>query len=330
MRTGLNRQYAIGYSLLLDFGLAAMLYRMTGLIRRWAFALALLAALSACLPFNRPAPTELSPGKTPTLMPTPVTSPSLTPDNIPTKNTPTPSPPACLSAPGQILNGIIDGTLLAKAMTYHVYVPPCYLDEPEMHYPTLYLLLGQTYHEDQWIRLGVPAAMDKLIAAGVIPPFVIVFPYDYSYLQPTQYRFEDVFMQALIPQIDTTYRTIPNTAHRAVGGLSRGAAWALHLGIRHPEIFGAIGAHSPVIFYSDGTSLPVALQAIPSGQLPRLYIDIGDADEDLENDLNFKSFLDEHNIPYEWHANIGFHDEAYWAAHVEAYLQWYAEGWMKK
>jgi enterochelin esterase-like enzyme len=240
-----------------------------------------------------------------------------------------PDIPACLSTPGQVLNGIIDGTLLAKPMTYRVYVPPCYLDEPETHYPTLYLLHGQTYNEDQWIRLGVPATMDRLIATGAIPPFIIVFPYDYSYLQPTQYRFEEVFMQALVPQIDTTYRTIPDAAHRAVGGLSRGAAWALHLGIRHPDVFGAIGAHSPVIFYSDGASLPLALQNIPSDQLPRIYIDIGDADEQLENDLHFKDFLDEHHIPYEWHENIGFHDETYWAAHVETYLRWDADAWTK-
>jgi len=191
-------------------------------------------------------------------------------------------------------------------------------------------LHGQTYNEDQWVRLGVPATMDKLIMAGEISPFIVVFPYDYSYLQPTQYHFEDVFMQQLLPQIDSTYRTIPNATHRAVGGLSRGAAWALHLGVNHPDVFAAIGAHSPVIFYTDGVTLPIALKDMPVGLIPRLFIDTGDADQALKNNLEFKTFLDEHAIPYEWHEYTGFHDETYWGAHVETYLRWYAEGWNKK
>jgi enterochelin esterase-like enzyme len=172
--------------------------------------------------------------------------------------------------------------------------------------------------------------MDKLITTGQIPPFIIVFPYDYSYLQPTQYHFEDVFMQTLLPEVDATYRTLPNASHRAIGGLSRGAAWALHLGINHPDIFGEIGAHSPAMFYTDGVLLPITLQNIPTGSVPRLYLDMGDEDRELENNLNFKKFLDEHNIPYEWHEYIGFHDEKYWGTHVETYLRWYADGWVKK
>lgn len=223
--------------------------------------------------------------------------------------------------------GVVNSTLLAKPMTYRVYLPPCYSVEITSRYPTLYLLHGQTFDESQWLRMGVPAAMDRLVSSGAIPPFIVVMPYDYAYLQPTQYPFEDVFMNALIPQIDAAYRTIPDGVHRAVGGLSRGGAWALHLGIHHPDMFSTIGAHSPAIFYSDGSSLRLALRNIPEDQQPRLFIDIGDADDELSNLLIFKNFLNEYEIPYEWHTYIGFHDEVYWAAHVDGYLRWYAAGW---
>jgi len=239
----------------------------------------------------------------------------------------TPNPaPSCLSRPGRLVDGVVDTALLPKPMTYHVYLPPCYAEEQERRYPVLYLLHGQTYDEDQWIRLGAPSTADGLIVAGQVPPFIIVFPYDYSYLQPAQYRFEDVFLQVLVPQIDMAYRTLSDAAHRAVGGLSRGGAWALHLGIRHPELFGTIGAHSPAIFYSDGM-LPLRLSKISPEQLPRIYIDVGDADSELQTSREFKSVLDRYNIPYEWHEYIGFHNEAYWGAHVEEYLRWYAQGW---
>jgi enterochelin esterase-like enzyme len=296
------------------------LFSTTGFVPRLGLYLALLAALSACLPFNEPVPPLA------TLVKTPIPV-SLTPDTlIPSpQGTPDASPidtPAC--PPGQLVSGVVDSNLLAKPMRYRVYLPPCYDEEQEHRYPVLYLLHGQTSTEDQWIRLGVPTAAERLIAAGEISPFIIVFPYDYSYLQPYQYRFEDVFLELLIPQVDTAYRTIPAAAQRAIGGLSRGGAWALHLGIHHPDVFGAIGAHSPAIFYSDTASLHLYLRDIPPNQLPRLYIDIGDADGELDNTLVFKRFLDANNIPYEWHQYIGFHNEAYWRAHVDEYLRWYA------
>ena len=294
-------------------------------LKRW-LVLAFFIALSGCIPYNQPLPTATFPVKTRT--PTQTIEASVTPPPPSVTPSPTPTSEACLADPGAIVKGIIKTKQLPKPMSYFVYLPRCYIERPNLRYPVLYLLHGQTYTEDQWIRLGVPTTMDKLIAAGEIPPFLIVFPYDYSYLQPTQYHFEDVFMQELLPEIDSTYRTLPSTRQRAIGGLSRGAAWALHLGINHPDIFGAVGAHSPAIFYTDGILMPLKLKDIPTGQRPRLFIDTGDADGELEHNIDFKKFLDENDIAYEWHEYPGFHDEKYWSAHVETYLRWYASAWL--
>lgn len=301
--------------------------RTKQLIHRWMFALALLATLAACTPSNQQTPTLTLPVKVKTPTPTPI-PPTVTITST-SSRTPTPTPETCRSVPGGIVKGIIETKQLPKPMSYFVYIPPCYIERPNQRYPVLYLLHGQTYAEDQWIRLGVPTTLDKLITTGVVAPFLIVFPYDYSYLQPTQYHFEDVFMQELLPEIDSTYRTLPNPAQRSIGGLSRGAAWALHLGINHPDVFGAIGAHSPVMFYTDGIRLPITLQNLPVGMAPRLFLDIGDNDRELQHNLEFKKFLDEHDIPHEWHVSPGFHDEKYWSTHVETYLRWYASGWVK-
>jgi enterochelin esterase-like enzyme len=254
-------------------------------------------------------------------MPTPTLPPL--PTSLPTPT----QTPDCRALPGQLVDGVVNTTLLAKPMTFHVYLPPCYADEQAQRYPVLYLLHGQTYNEDQWIRLGVPTTADRLIAAGQVTPFIVVFPYDYSYLQPWQYPFEQVFMQLLVPQIDTTYRTLPDAAHRAVGGLSRGGAWALHLGLRHPDVFGAIGGHSAAIFYSDAGTLPITVRDIPANQLPRIYLDAANDDSELKSSENIRQMLDNFKVPYEWHESPGFHDEAYWGAHVEDYLRWYAGPW---
>jgi enterochelin esterase-like enzyme len=300
-----------------------MEYSMTRFIRHTVFCLSLLAALAACVPSNRPGATA-TPVATATL---PASLPTSTLSPLPTR-APTPTQTTgCHTLPGQLLNGEIVTVLLAKPMTYRVYLPACYVEDQAQHYPVLYLLHGQTYNEDQWIRLGVPTTADRLIAAGQAAPFIVVFPYDYSYLQPWQYHFEEVFMQLLVPQIDATYRTLPDAAHRAVGGLSRGGAWALHLGIHHPDVFGAIGAHSPAIFYSDAGSLPLYLRDIPASQLPRIYLDAANNDSELPSSENIRQLLDRFKVPYEWHESAGFHDETYWGAHVEEYLRWYAQGW---
>ena len=296
---------------------------MAAFIRRALLCLSLLVTLTACTGSNQPIPTATAKPRTSTPVPSPVPSVTLTPTPAPSA-TPTSD---CHTLPGQLVNGEIDTPLLPKPMTYHVYLPPCYDTDTARRYPLLYLLHGQTYNEDQWIRLGVPTTADRLIAAGQLPPFIVVFPYDYSYLQPWQYPFEDVFMTLLVPQIDTTYRTLTDPAHRAVGGLSRGGAWALHLGLRHPDVFGAIGGHSAAIFYSDAGTLPITVRDLPQDQLPRIYLDAGNNDSELPSSENIKKLLDTFNVPYEWHENIGFHDEAYWGAHVEDYLRWYAAPW---
>jgi enterochelin esterase-like enzyme len=266
--------------------------------------------------------------------PAPVASPTFIEKAIPILSTvPVPTtafhtaPATCNQKTGSFQAGVINTDLLAKPMRYSVYLPACYTLDTKKRYPVLYLLHGQGYSEDQWIRIGAASTADRLMAAGDIPPFIIVFPFDYSNKQPTEYSFEEVFVQQLIPTIDHSYRTLDNASHRAIGGLSRGGAWALHIGASHPDLFGAIGGHSPAIFFSDQKSLPRNLLAIPSSQLPRIWLDAGDSDSQYTVIVSFEEFLSKNNLSHEWHEYIGWHDEKYWSAHVDSYLSWYALGW---
>lgn len=211
-------------------------------------------------------------------------------------------------------------------MRYVVYLPPCY-DVGTENFPVLYLLHGQNYDEEQWIRIGAVETAERLIRSGEIPPFLIVFPYDHSFKQPTEYKFAQVFLEMLIPRIESEYRARTDAASRAIGGLSRGGAWAIHLGLRNPGLFGVVGAHSPAVFYSDMTTLRLRLRDADRETFPRVYVDVGLSDSQYQNALAFARLLDEMNLPHEWHEYIGFHDEAYWSAHVEEYLRWYAQAW---
>jgi enterochelin esterase-like enzyme len=214
-------------------------------------------------------------------------------------------------------------------MDYRIYLPPCYENQAGVRYPVLYLIHGQSYNDDQWDRLGADDTAEQLILRGEIPPFLIVMPRDRLWVQPKEDPFGEVFLNELIPFIDRSYRTLPQRAYRAIGGLSRGAGWAVHLGLQNWSLFSALGAHSLAVFESDAPKIEQWLSEIPPGRMPRIFLDIGDRDRPpiLHSALWFEQLLTRKQIPHEWYLYTGYHEEAYWQAHVEQYIRWYAAPW---
>jgi enterochelin esterase-like enzyme len=219
--------------------------------------------------------------------------------------------------------------ILPAPLVFRIYLPPCYEEDTDQSYPVLYLIHGQTYSDTQWDRLGVPETADRLIRTGQTAPFLVVMPRDRVWLEPTEDKFGLAVEQALIPFIDENYRTIADREHRAIGGLSRGGAWAAHLALSHWELFGALGVHSGFVFYSDVQPIYQWLNAIPEEMTPRIYMDIGNSDrpEITEGAKWLENLLTRFGIPHEWHMFVGEHEEAYWQAHVEDYLRWYSMDW---
>jgi enterochelin esterase-like enzyme len=213
-------------------------------------------------------------------------------------------------------------------LKFHLYLPPCYEQDTARHYPVLYLIHGQSFNDDQWVRLGATKAANELIAAGM-PPFIIVMPFDkYHYRQPATDPFDEAVIEELIPFIDSTYRTFPERTSRAVGGLSRGGGWALHFALNYPNLFGTFGGHSLAILDEDGRRLSRLLDSIPVEDMPRIYMDIGKSDGLKASAEKFEAQLTERGIPHEWYVYPGFHNEAYWSKHVKEYIKWYATGWV--
>lgn len=291
------------------------------------FVLAIAACTAAPPTADRPI-IQFDPTPTPleaaTHTPIPEPSPTAT---EPLRPSPTPTP-ACSESVGTLEHLQLSDTPLApEPLRFFVYTPPCYQTETDRYYPVLYLIHGQSSTEDQWVRLGVPVHMDALIAAGEIPPFLVVMPYDKSSASPARDPFGPAVVNNLIPWIDAHYRTLAIRPYRAIGGLSRGAGWAVHLGLEDWGLFGAIGGHSLAVQYGDGARIPGWLDAIPASSYPRIYLDIGASDGLFSSAAQFEQLLDARGIPHEWHPFQGTHNEAYWSSHVDDYLRWYGEGW---
>ena len=63
-------------------------------------------------------------------------------------------------------------------------------------------------------------------------------------MQDMMSAFEDDVTQALIPFIDSNFRTIPDREHRAMAGLSMGGMQTFHVTFKHLDLFSYIGGFS--------------------------------------------------------------------------------------
>jgi enterochelin esterase-like enzyme len=151
-----------------------------------------------------------------------------------------------------------DSATLERAYTYTVYLPAGYA-ESQARYPVIYLLHGRGDNMDAW--LNVRATLDRMIAAGELPPLIAVMPdfpsssrggyYVDSLLDSILKRpelIETAFMSDLIPHIDATFRTVAAREGRAVGGYSMGGYGALRYALAYPQTFTGAIVLSPAVY----------------------------------------------------------------------------------
>jgi len=217
-----------------------------------------------------------------------------------------------------------------EILTGRVYLPPCYGSDPDREYPTLYMLHGATETDQQWDDLGLDEWADTLILEKEISPLIIIMPREITWIILPENPFGDHLITAVIPWIDGNYQTLGNRDYRAIGGMSRGGNWAIRLGLLHWGLFGSIGAHSTPLFIGDLKRVPGWVEIIPSSQIPRILMDIGEDDNNLADAQALHESLLDLDLPHEWRLYPGLHDEHYWRSHLEEYLKWYSEGWTEQ
>ena len=131
-----------------------------------------------------------------------------------------------------------------------IYLPPSYETLKTRRYPVLYWLHGGFGNA----REGVWAVeqMDRGMKAHLMPEAIVVLAQAlpvgwYVNSKDGKRPVEDVIIRDLIPHIDATYRTINKREGRGIEGMSMGGYGALHLGMKYPDLFGAISSVAPSI-----------------------------------------------------------------------------------
>jgi S-formylglutathione hydrolase FrmB len=153
----------------------------------------------------------------------------------------------------KLLRGNLPGDPHVREL--HVYTPPGYETGTE-RYPVIWCLAGFTgrgrsFLNDAAWTPTLNERMDALIASGRAKPVILALPDCFTHLGGSQYvnstglgRYEDYLMEELVPLVDERYRTRPSSDHRGVMGKSSGGYGSIVLGMRHPDIFGAVACHS--------------------------------------------------------------------------------------
>lgn len=277
-------------------------------------------------------------------------------------NAPVPVVPA---PQARLLESITLGSsLLNRAVRYSIYLPPDYYVS-NRRYPVVYLLHGYSDNETSWIQFGeTDRIVDELIKSGELPPMIIVMPdagvtwymNDYQ----SMYRYEDMFVQELIPRIDSAYRTRTQREYRAVSGLSMGGHGSLLLAMHHPDLFGSCAALSAAVFteetianmpddrYNDRfasllsgpvkgeerltahwkrNSPLVLARSAPESDLKRVrwYIDCGDDDGLSAANAQLHIELLKRKIEHEYRVRDGAHTWAYWRTGLPEALKFIAK-----
>ena len=142
-----------------------------------------------------------------------------------------------------------------------VYLPPSYDRESTRRYPVLLVLTGfggrgrMLLNDNPW-SASLDDRMDARIASGDAAETILVMADCFTRLGGSQYmdstatgRYETHLIDELLPWIDAHYRTLAEPAHRGVIGKSSGGYGALRLGMRHPDVFGAVASHSGDLYF---------------------------------------------------------------------------------
>jgi len=220
-------------------------------------------------------------------------------------------------------------------------------------YPVLYLLHGGGQDHTAF-------AVRPWFAVQATRGLIIVTPnageswYVNSVVDPKA-RFEDFVVKDLVSYIDTNYRTVASRQGRAVAGVSMGGWGAMLLGLKHHQMFGAVGAMSaPYLISRQSPNMdmkareqqtfgtpgsperlerdPVALlAAIPLESVPVLFLASGNQDIFVTDNRRFVERLTDRKVPYEYRElSPRGHSWDLWDDQLVAFIEMLSRMWSQR
>ena len=151
---------------------------------------------------------------------------------------------------GDSLQGNLEGDAVDRDVI--VFLPPGYAKNKKRRYPVVYALHGYSIGADQWTHeIHVPQTIEGAFAHGA-NEMIVVLPDSKTVYYGSMYSssattgdFEKFIWHDLVAYIDAHYRTIADRQSRGLAGHSMGGYGASRIGMKHPDVFGALYIMSP-------------------------------------------------------------------------------------
>src|SRR5665213_2238831 len=151
---------------------------------------------------------------------------------------------------GKALEGNLEGDAADRDVL--VFLPPSYQKDKNRRYPVVYALHGYSIGAEQWSHeIHVPQTIEGAFATGshemivVLPDSKTIYNGSMYSSSATTGDFEKFVYHDVVAYIDAHYRTIPNRESRGLVGHSMGGYGASRIGMKHPDVFGALYIMSP-------------------------------------------------------------------------------------
>ncbi len=238
--------------------------------------------------------------------------------------------------------GVQYGTVVSKSYysnfckrekKYNVLLPAGYSTDKE--YPVMYVMHGYWENQDRMIIKGngtmyTRQIIGNAIADGAAKDMIVVFPYIYS--SQTQNdcsamddannvaydNFDTVLTTELMPLIEKEYSVKKGRENTAITGFSMGGRESLNIGMKHPDLFGYVGAICPAPGASGAWKF-ASEEAAPS----LIYITAGGNDTVVYNTPEgYHNNFTKNNVPHIWHYyESGYHGDNSIHAHIYNFVR---------
>jgi enterochelin esterase-like enzyme len=221
-----------------------------------------------------------------------------------------------------------DSRNLNTSRMVYVYTPPGY-ETGKQKYPVLYLLHGNGQIEASWIGTGrANTILDNLLADGKIKPMIVVMPYGHvpREIVPAPNpapapgadgaAIEKELLTAVMPLVESKYRTFTDRQHRAIGGLSMGAAQSLSIGLHNLDRFSAIAAFSGA---GNRAEWEKADPAMLNQKLKVLWLGCGTEDFAYNGVKAMDDLFTQKKVKHIWNESGGGHSWPNWQVYLSKY-----------
>src|SRR5688572_14154034 len=207
---------------------------------------------------------------------------------------------------------------LGGQATFAVLVPPDY-ESSKKRYPVVYLLHGGTQNHTAFPARAWFAKEVSRRNLIVVMPHIPQIAYTMRGANAST-GVEDFIASDLVGYVDANYRTVATREARAIGGLSMGGFGAVLSGLRHPELFGTVGAFSGAFSGGREAMLAAAVAALPLDKAPFFYLACGMEDAVLPAGRALVALLQQRAIAHEYREVPGGHTWDVWDPQTLAFL----------